>query len=512
MPTTTTPAEHTYVIDTSVLLSDPRAMLRFKEQEVVLPVVVITELEGKRHHPELGYFARQALRILDDLRGEHGRLDAPVPVGGDGGTLRVELNHTDPSSLPAGFRLGDNDTRILAVAKNLANEGRRVTVVSKDLPMRVKASACGLVAEEYRNELTPESGWTGMRELDVTVERPIPFRDPPEPVSEDSSADREARPEGHVPEDMSAGTGPEGQVAAEDKLEARAEGEPVHEGEAEGEPGDRRKRRRKRRRGGKPTPNPEGPPERMCGLCAQKLSRVQAREQPCKVHGCSRTWTWDRASQMRAWVLSGSDDVDYEPPAPRRMCEVCREFCRTHPDREVPCGRPGCERSWTFKTGAQLQAFLAGRLADPLKLCGECAKGEFAASFRPGTEGGIPEGAETMPCVVPGCEGTWLYIPGMRLRETAYGELSPERMCDAHRVERGFAAASPHEAVEVEVTAADLAADEVHEHDHDHDHDHEDGEHEHDPEEIAAADAPADEPESADEVEAGAELSEPEPN
>ena len=66
--------------------------------------------------------------------------------------------------------------------------------------------------------------------------------------------------------------------------------------------------------------------------------------------------------------------------------------------------------------------------------------------------------------------------------------------------------------LEVEVTAADLAADEVHEHDHDHDHDHEDGEHEHDPEEIAAADAPADEPESADEVEAGAELSEPEPN
>ena len=55
----------TYVIDTSVLLSDPRAMLRFKEHEVVLPVVVITELEGKRHHPELGYFARTALRLLE---------------------------------------------------------------------------------------------------------------------------------------------------------------------------------------------------------------------------------------------------------------------------------------------------------------------------------------------------------------------------------------------------------------------------------------------------------------
>ncbi len=170
MPSTTDPSQQTYVIDTSVLLSDPRAMLRFKEQEVVLPVVVITELEGKRHHPELGYFARAALRILDDLRIEHGRLDAPIPVGDEGGTLKVELNHTDASSLPAGFRLGDNDTRILAVACNLANEGRQVTLVSKDLPMRVKASACGLDAQEYRNELAVESGWTGMRDLDVTVE------------------------------------------------------------------------------------------------------------------------------------------------------------------------------------------------------------------------------------------------------------------------------------------------------------------------------------------------------
>ena len=160
----------TYVLDTSVLLSDPRAITRFKEHEVVLPVVVVTELEAKRHHPELGYFARKALRLLDDLRISAGRLDAPVPIGDDGGTLRVELNHTDPTSLPAGFRLGDNDTRILAVARNLANEGRDVTIVSKDLPMRVKASACGLEAEEYRAELAVESGWTGMAELDVTVE------------------------------------------------------------------------------------------------------------------------------------------------------------------------------------------------------------------------------------------------------------------------------------------------------------------------------------------------------
>ncbi|GAA1852623.1 PhoH family protein [Myceligenerans crystallogenes] len=158
----------TFVIDTSVLLSDPRAMFRFAEHDVVLPVVVISELEAKRHHAELGYFARSALRMLDGLRVQHGRLDAPVPVGDAGGTLRVELNHIDPTVLPAGFRLGDNDTRILSVAANLAAEGVPVTVVSKDLPMRVKASAVGLAAEEYRAQLAVDSGWTGMRELDLT--------------------------------------------------------------------------------------------------------------------------------------------------------------------------------------------------------------------------------------------------------------------------------------------------------------------------------------------------------
>lgn len=159
----------TYVLDTSVLLADPGALTRFHEHEVVVPVVVITELEAKRHHPELGYFARSALRYLDDLRVQHGTLDAALPIGDEGGTLRVELNHIDSSSLPAGFRLGDNDTRILSVAKNLADEGRAVTLVSKDLPMRVKASAVGLAAEEYRAELALESGWTGMRELEVDV-------------------------------------------------------------------------------------------------------------------------------------------------------------------------------------------------------------------------------------------------------------------------------------------------------------------------------------------------------
>ncbi len=158
----------TYVLDTSVLLSDPHAVNRFDEHEVVLPLVVITELEAKRTHPELGYFARQALRLLDDLRISHGRLDEAVPLP-DGGTLRVELNHSDLRVLPSGFQSGDNDSRILAVAKSLANEGNQVVIVSKDLPMRVKGSAMGLVAEEYRAELAVSSGWTGIEELQVSA-------------------------------------------------------------------------------------------------------------------------------------------------------------------------------------------------------------------------------------------------------------------------------------------------------------------------------------------------------
>ena len=157
----------TYVLDTSVLLSDPGAIGRFDEHDVVLPLVVIGELEGKRDHPELGWFARQSLRLLDDLRIKHGRLDEPLPVAR--GTVRVELNHVDSSALPAGFRGDSGDCRILAVAANLAAEGLDVVLVTKDLPLRVKAAAIGLTAQEYRAELAVDAGHTGMAELEVAA-------------------------------------------------------------------------------------------------------------------------------------------------------------------------------------------------------------------------------------------------------------------------------------------------------------------------------------------------------
>ena len=93
----------TYILDTSVLLADPGAIYRFAEHLVIIPIAVIGELESKRDHPELGYFARSALRALDDLRIKHGRLDESLPLNDLGGELSVELNHADKNTLPSGL-------------------------------------------------------------------------------------------------------------------------------------------------------------------------------------------------------------------------------------------------------------------------------------------------------------------------------------------------------------------------------------------------------------------------
>ena len=185
------PAHRTYVLDTSVLLADPSALRRFDEHEVVLPIVVVTELEGKRAHPELGYFARAALRVLDELRIRHGRLDAPVPIGDDGGTLRVELNHSDPSvaagrasgsatTTPASWRLPSTCRRRAPTSRwsprtcRCGSRPRR-----SDWPPRSTAPSCAI-----------ESGYTGMTEIDVTADdyrravRPAasPTSPPPRPA------------------------------------------------------------------------------------------------------------------------------------------------------------------------------------------------------------------------------------------------------------------------------------------------------------------------------------------
>ncbi|WP_370324515.1 PhoH family protein [Euzebya sp.] len=158
----------TYVLDTSVLLAvGAKALTAFDEHAVVLPVVVLEELEAKRHHPDLGYAAREVLRALEDLRVVHGTLTEPLAVNDLGGTVRVELNHQDGSGLPESLRGTSNDHRILAVARNLSDEGLAVTLVTKDIPLRLRASIAGVAAEEYRSEQVVARAWSGMVDLEV---------------------------------------------------------------------------------------------------------------------------------------------------------------------------------------------------------------------------------------------------------------------------------------------------------------------------------------------------------
>lgn len=146
-----------YVLDTNILLQDPMAIFSFQDNEIVIPAVVLEEVDSKkRYMDEIGRNARYVSRILDGFR-ENGRLHQGVLLE-TGGTLRVELNHSNLTNLQKHFHEMTNDNRILAVAlnlqeeENLSSNPRPVILVSKDALMRVKADALGLVAEDFLSD------------------------------------------------------------------------------------------------------------------------------------------------------------------------------------------------------------------------------------------------------------------------------------------------------------------------------------------------------------------------
>lgn len=153
-----------FVLDTSVLLSAPSALDSFGNNDVVIPIVVLTELEAKRHHPELGWAARSSLRRLEQVREEHGGLTEPYPINRHGGTVRVELNHGSDHLVPEAMREG-NDHRILLVALNLQDEGNKVVLVTQDLPLRLRAGVVGVPAEEFLHEVDADLEWRGVAEV-----------------------------------------------------------------------------------------------------------------------------------------------------------------------------------------------------------------------------------------------------------------------------------------------------------------------------------------------------------
>lgn len=153
----------TYVLDTSVLLSDPKAYTKFAEHDVVIPLIVITELEKKRHDIDLGYFARTALRSLEELRDEFGTLTERIVLANEG-TVRVKVGG-DVEALPEVIDKRTNDAKIIATALDIEGD---VVIVSKDLPMRLISSSIGMESESYRAEIKSTEEWSGMETIHVS--------------------------------------------------------------------------------------------------------------------------------------------------------------------------------------------------------------------------------------------------------------------------------------------------------------------------------------------------------
>lgn len=166
-----------YVLDTNVLLQDPYSIFSFQDNEVVIPGVVLEEVDSKkRYMDEVGRNARQVSKLIDQLR-QNGKLHEKIPLD-NGGVLRIELNHRSFQQLQEIFVEKTNDNRILAVAKNLLLEeqtkenGRPVILVSKDALVRVKADAIGLEAEDFLSDRVVEIDhiYTGFLDLYISPE------------------------------------------------------------------------------------------------------------------------------------------------------------------------------------------------------------------------------------------------------------------------------------------------------------------------------------------------------
>lgn len=144
-----------FVLDTSVLLEDPNSIFSFEDNDIIIPVVVLEEIDKKKRlGDDIGRNARHISRILDNLREKGEHLQEGVELK-NGGTLKIELNHKHFDTVREYFNERSNDNRILAVALNILKEERvkksdkEVILVSKDVLVRVKANALGISSQDY---------------------------------------------------------------------------------------------------------------------------------------------------------------------------------------------------------------------------------------------------------------------------------------------------------------------------------------------------------------------------
>ncbi|MCX8131629.1 MAG: PhoH family protein [Clostridia bacterium] len=143
----------TFVLDTNVLLQTPFALYSFEDNIIILPEVVLEELDRfKRDNTELGANARHVARIIDALRVK-GNLNEGVELE-NGSILRIEMNYNHVE-LPSSWSESNNDNRILQVCKGLMEKGEKVYLVTKDIFERIKADIIGVIAQDFFAEQVP---------------------------------------------------------------------------------------------------------------------------------------------------------------------------------------------------------------------------------------------------------------------------------------------------------------------------------------------------------------------
>ncbi|MPQ33362.1 PhoH family protein [Clostridium estertheticum] len=161
----------TYVLDTNVVLYSPSAILSFGDNDVIIPEVVLEELDSfKKDKSDLGANARYSARLIDELR-KQGKLNEGIDLE-SGGRLRVEMNQYD-TEIPASWGKGKADNRILQVCKGIKEQGEDVWLITKDIFLRIKADAADINVEDYYEKFVPEydNQYTGRIEVFVSPEK-----------------------------------------------------------------------------------------------------------------------------------------------------------------------------------------------------------------------------------------------------------------------------------------------------------------------------------------------------
>src|SRR5580698_306959 len=161
-----------FVLDTNVLIHNPRALETFEDNTVVIPLGVIEELDTfKKYEDERGRNAREVARMLDSLRAK-GKLQEGVPLP-NGGILRVDISQPN-GHLPAALSHMKIDNNIIGIALALKEKGENVKFITKDINVRIKADALGVVSEDYEtnkvniDEFYP--GWTSITVKDSAID------------------------------------------------------------------------------------------------------------------------------------------------------------------------------------------------------------------------------------------------------------------------------------------------------------------------------------------------------